>query len=143
MPKSKIVVGIPTYGKSFILDNAVNNGVGAPTTGRGPAGRFTGEAGALSYYEVFKTKYCLMILSNVALSKRFVNARCLQNVFMIFPPKICEMQQSGSGTTRRDLAAKVPYFVNTNTKLWVGFEDKQSVRDKVKILEHCILYEYK
>lgn len=83
MPKSKIVVGIPTYGKSFILDNAVNNGVGAPTTGRGPAGRFTGEAGALSYYEVFKTKYCLIILSNVALSKRFVNARCLQNVFMI------------------------------------------------------------
>lgn len=53
------------------------------------------------------------------------------------------MQRSGLGTTRRDLAAKVPYFVNTNTKLWVGFEDKQSVRDKVKILEHCILYEYK
>ncbi|XP_011427552.3 chitinase-3-like protein 1 [Magallana gigas] len=98
MPKSKIVVGIPTYGKSFILDNAVNNGVGAPTTGRGPAGRFTGEAGALSYYE------------------------------------ICEMQRSGSGTTRRDLAAKVPYFVNTNTKLWVGFEDKQSVRDKIREL---------
>lgn len=43
------------------------------------------------------------------------------------------MQRSGSGTTRRDLAAKVPYFVNTNTKLWVGFEDKQSVRDKVKL----------
>lgn len=89
MPKSKIVIGIPTYGKSFILDNAVNNGVGAATTGRGPAGRFTGEAGALSYYEVFKTKYCLIILSNVALflSKGFVNARCLQNVFMIFPLK--------------------------------------------------------
>lgn len=48
-------------------------------------------------------------------------------------PKICEMQRTGSGTTRRDLAAKVPYFVNTNTKLWVGFEDKQSVRDKVII----------
>lgn len=43
------------------------------------------------------------------------------------------MQRSGSGSTRRDLAAKVPFFVNTNTKLWVGFEDKQSVRDKVTI----------
>lgn len=43
------------------------------------------------------------------------------------------MQRSGSGTTRRDLVAKVPFFANTNTKLWVGFEDKQSVRDKVTI----------
>lgn len=53
------------------------------------------------------------------------------------------MQQSGSGTTRRDLAAKVPYFVNTNTKLWVGFEDKQSVRDKVNFFGMNIHDKYK
>lgn len=57
MPKSKIVIGIPTYGKSFTLDNAFNNGVGAPTTGAGTAGTFTREAGALSYYEVAKIIY--------------------------------------------------------------------------------------
>ncbi|XP_056017198.1 chitotriosidase-1-like [Ostrea edulis] len=45
--------------------------------------------------------------------------------------EICEMQRSGQGTTYRDPVAKVPYFVNPSTKLWVGFDDKTSIYTKV------------
>lgn len=41
------------------------------------------------------------------------------------------MQRSGQGVTYRDPVAKVPYFVNPNTKLWVGFDDEASLSAKV------------
>ena len=41
------------------------------------------------------------------------------------------MQKSGQGVTYRDPVAKVPYFVNPNTKLWVGFDDEASLSAKV------------
>ncbi|XP_022315648.2 acidic mammalian chitinase-like isoform X1 [Crassostrea virginica] len=45
--------------------------------------------------------------------------------------EICEMQKSGQGVTYRDPVAKVPYFVNPNTKLWVGFDDEASLSAKL------------
>nr|XP_022315651.1 chitinase-3-like protein 1 isoform X4 [Crassostrea virginica] len=45
--------------------------------------------------------------------------------------EICEMQRSGQGVTYRDPVAKVPYFVNPNTKLWVGFDDEASLLAKL------------
>uniref|UniRef100_A0A8C3R1S7 Chitinase acidic n=1 Tax=Cyanoderma ruficeps TaxID=181631 RepID=A0A8C3R1S7_9PASS len=51
-PAQKLLVGFPTYGKTFTLQNPSNNGIGAPTSGPGPAGPYTREAGLLAYYEV-------------------------------------------------------------------------------------------
>lgn len=45
MPRDKIVVGIPTYGHSFNLDNADNHGLAAPCNGYGSLG----SAGFVSY----------------------------------------------------------------------------------------------
>jgi GH18 family chitinase len=42
------------------------------------------------------------------------------------------MQRSGQGITYIDPEAKVPYFVNPSTKLWVGFDDKASLYTKVR-----------
>lgn len=50
-PASKLVMGIPTFGKSFTLANS-ETGVGAPISGPGLPGRFTKEKGTLAYYEV-------------------------------------------------------------------------------------------
>ncbi|KAM6217320.1 chitinase-3-like protein 1 [Rhynchocyon petersi] len=50
-PANKLVMGIPTFGKSFTLASA-NSGIGAPTSGPGIAGRFTKEEGTLAYYEI-------------------------------------------------------------------------------------------
>lgn len=44
--------------------------------------------------------------------------------------EICEMRKNG-GTTYRDPVAKVPYYVNPNTKLWVGYDDKESIYAKL------------
>ncbi|XP_059149127.1 chitotriosidase-1-like [Physella acuta] len=50
--KSKINIGLPTYGRSFTLSSVSKNNTGDPAAGAGPAGRFTQEPGSLSYYEI-------------------------------------------------------------------------------------------
>uniref|UniRef100_A0A8B9VNS6 GH18 domain-containing protein n=1 Tax=Anas zonorhyncha TaxID=75864 RepID=A0A8B9VNS6_9AVES len=51
-PAEKLLVGFPTYGHNFILQNPSNTALGAPTSGPGPAGPYTKEAGLLAYYEI-------------------------------------------------------------------------------------------
>ncbi|KAB7499949.1 putative chitinase 3, partial [Armadillidium nasatum] len=51
-PKEKMIIGMPTYGRSFTLTNPRGFIVNAPSTGGGVAGKYTGEEGFLAYYEV-------------------------------------------------------------------------------------------
>ncbi|KAI8496460.1 Endochitinase 1 [Branchiostoma belcheri] len=51
-PPSKVVLGMPLYGRSFTLASPSNTGVNAPIIGRGPAQTYTQEAGIMSYYEI-------------------------------------------------------------------------------------------
>ena len=51
-PNNKLNIGIGAYGRSFTLQNANNNGVGAPDNGAGNPGPYTQEAGYLGYNEV-------------------------------------------------------------------------------------------
>merc|ERR1712038_1123070 len=57
-PKEKLVIGMPTYGRSFTLSNPSQYVVNSPSKGGGTAGEYTREAGFLSYYEV-----CDMLLN--------------------------------------------------------------------------------
>ncbi|XP_059479029.1 acidic mammalian chitinase-like [Neocloeon triangulifer] len=50
--RSKLVLGVPTYGRSFTLQSSGNNGVGAPTIGAGNPGQYSQEAGILLYHEI-------------------------------------------------------------------------------------------
>lgn len=50
-PANKLVMGIPTFGRSFTLASSKTD-VGAPISGPGIPGRFTKEKGILAYYEV-------------------------------------------------------------------------------------------
>lgn len=55
--REKLVLGIPTYGRSFTLFNPESNAIGAPADGPGEQGDATREKGYLAYYEVnCKTK---------------------------------------------------------------------------------------
>uniref|UniRef100_A0A8C9I3N3 chitinase n=1 Tax=Piliocolobus tephrosceles TaxID=591936 RepID=A0A8C9I3N3_9PRIM len=51
-PAEKLIVGFPAYGHTFLLSNPSNHGIGAPTTGPGPAGPYTRESGFWAYYEI-------------------------------------------------------------------------------------------
>ncbi|XP_040472472.1 acidic mammalian chitinase-like [Falco naumanni] len=51
-PAQKLLVGFPTYGHNFNLQNPSNTAVGAPASGPGPAGPYTRQAGLLAYYEI-------------------------------------------------------------------------------------------
>lgn len=50
-PSQKIILGVPTYGRSFTLTSA-NHGLNAPSRGGGQTGQFSGSAGMLAYYEI-------------------------------------------------------------------------------------------
>ena len=45
-------MGLATYGRSYTLKNTGNTGLGAPASGTGNMGTYTGEKGFLAYYEV-------------------------------------------------------------------------------------------
>jgi len=49
--KSKFILGMPTYGRSWTISSS-NCNIGAPTSGPGAAGRCTGQTGILAYYEI-------------------------------------------------------------------------------------------
>lgn len=49
---SKLFLGVAFYGRSFTLSNTAQNRIAAPTNGPGMAGRYSREAGMLTYLEV-------------------------------------------------------------------------------------------
>ncbi|KAJ9573430.1 hypothetical protein L9F63_009158, partial [Diploptera punctata] len=51
-PKDKLVIGMPTYGRTFTLSNTASFKVNSPASGGGKAGDYTKEGGFLAYYEV-------------------------------------------------------------------------------------------
>ncbi|XP_044301177.1 chitinase-3-like protein 1 [Varanus komodoensis] len=55
-PPEKIIMGVPTYGRSFTLSSMLT-GVGAPASGPGTPGPFTKTEGSLAYYEICSFNY--------------------------------------------------------------------------------------
>lgn len=51
IPRPKIMVGVPTYGHTFRLQDPDDHKVGAPSIG-GVSGEYTGTPGFYAYYEV-------------------------------------------------------------------------------------------
>lgn len=50
--REKLVLGIPTYGRSYTLFNPDTTEIGAPADGPGEQGDATREKGYLAYYEI-------------------------------------------------------------------------------------------
>lgn len=94
-PNNKLVMGIPTFGKSFTLASSENQ-VGAPISESGLPGRYTKEKGTLAYYE------------------------------------ICDFLRGAE--VHRILGQQVPFATKGNQ--WVGYDDPESVKNKVKYLKN-------
>lgn len=51
-PPHKLILGIPTYARTFTLPGSASPNIGLAIKGAGQAGRFTREAGFISFYEI-------------------------------------------------------------------------------------------
>lgn len=51
-PKEKLILGIPTYGKSFTLTDPNQHGIGASAKSAGKPGKLTKDAGTLGFNEI-------------------------------------------------------------------------------------------
>ncbi|CDW58146.1 CBM 14 and Glyco hydro 18 domain containing prote in [Trichuris trichiura] len=60
MPKKKIIIGLPTYGRGWRLKNASTKNLGSPANGPSQSLKYTRESGIASYYE------CCEMLANGA-----------------------------------------------------------------------------
>ncbi|XP_055979495.1 oviduct-specific glycoprotein [Sorex fumeus] len=52
VPPEKLIMGVPTYGRTFQLLSTSKNGLQAQSVGPAPAGKYTQQAGLLAYYEI-------------------------------------------------------------------------------------------
>ncbi|XP_053310229.1 acidic mammalian chitinase-like [Spea bombifrons] len=52
VPAEKLLIGFPTYGRTFKNPNPSNCDVGIPVSGPGSSGQYTREAGFWAYYEI-------------------------------------------------------------------------------------------
>lgn len=59
----KLVLGIPTYGRSYTLVNPDSTDIGSPADEPGEKGEFTKEKGYLAYYEVIFVSFGTEIAS--------------------------------------------------------------------------------
>lgn len=55
--RNKLVLGIPTYGRSYTLFNPDATDIGSPADGPGEQGDATREKGYLAYYEVINNMF--------------------------------------------------------------------------------------
>ncbi|XP_012585477.1 PREDICTED: oviduct-specific glycoprotein [Condylura cristata] len=51
-PPRKLIMGLPAYGRTFLLSKASENGLQAAAAGPGSPGKYTNRAGFLAYFEV-------------------------------------------------------------------------------------------
>lgn len=60
-PRSKLVLGVPFYGRTFILKDKHLRNLGSPAEGSGFQGPYTREDGFLGYNEVSFPVFCLAV----------------------------------------------------------------------------------
>lgn len=112
-PAEKIMIGTPTYGRSFTLADVSKFDIGSPATGGGLPGDYTSEAGFMAFYEVYYLHIIIYI------------GRLIDCVVL----KVCDFLQEDNTTLVWDNEQQVPFAYRDNQ--WVGFDDERSLRTKV------------
>lgn len=122
-PTQKLNLGLAAYGRAFTLSSASSN-VGAPASGPGEDGCYTGEDGFWASYEVklqavnlihlYPSAHYSLTSLNVIFDSSFQTCLYLEGVAIEVIPD-----------------QKVPYATTENQ--WVGFDNKDSLDAKVII----------
>lgn len=111
---AKLILGMGTYGRSFTLNSASNNGLKAPAENPGNGGAYTNEPGMVGYNEVFLKKILTIICK-------------LINFYWFL--QIIELQNQGGWTVVWDEEQQVPHMTKGNQ--WIGYDDPKSIKIKV------------
>ena len=130
-PKEKLMIGMPTYGRSFTLVDPTKFDIGAPASGGGTPGKYTGEAGFMSYYEVSVLRAGVTCVEQLKLSAGRAPAEVS---FADIEPwlllQVCDFLHGDNTTLVWDNEQQVPFAYRDDQ--WVGFDDERSLKTKVK-----------
>uniref|UniRef100_H2ZGQ3 chitinase n=1 Tax=Ciona savignyi TaxID=51511 RepID=H2ZGQ3_CIOSA len=129
----KLVLGLPTYGRTYTLLDTNNYGYGANATGPGDAGTYTREAGFLAYYEI-----CLLLKST--------DAKIIQNQYARAPAVVVGDQWI-SYDDKESIRQKIEFMKLKGmggTMVWaVDNDDFQAVCNEKNELLRAIYFELK
>lgn len=119
--KTKLVMGIPTYGQAFTLHDQGNTGLNSPAS-KGQAGKYTRAAGFLAYNEV--------TLKNLGLQ----NTLNFTIALALSLSQICsKVQNDNWQRVYHPKNAMGPYAFKGNQ--WVGYDDVAMVRRKSEFIK--------
>ena len=77
--QEKLILGIPTYGRSYTLLNPESTEIESPAEGPGKKGEATKEKGYLAYYEVALSAFCFSKIPPLA--ERFTQFSFVSDLF--------------------------------------------------------------
>lgn len=78
-PASKLVLGLPLYGRTFTLSDRSRTGINSPVSGGGLAGQHTKEPGFLGYNEVSFNSFIVLLVLIL-----LVQSHCISKVIYKF-----------------------------------------------------------
>lgn len=113
----KVIMGIPTYGRTYTLKDASNGAVDAPVDGLGEPGPFTLSNGSLGFNEV-------------SISRVLENLNLILLLHLHSIKQICYILSRGVWNTRHLL--KNASKVAQRGKQWIAYDDPETVYQKVK-----------
>lgn len=136
VPKEKIIMGIPTFGRAYKL--MFKNNQPAPFT-LAVGARLSARSSSSSITSNNDNNNLKMTIDNNNNNQSVQNNNSTTNVltnehFLIDYKEVCDILKRSDTIVDFDPKARVPYLLTDDGYTWLSFENIQSVREKVRTI---------
>lgn len=149
IPKEKIIMGIPTFGRAYRLMFKNNQpapftlAVGSRISARA-SNQFNNSLNSTTDDDLLKTEsnHQNSMLSTAAAATTIATTTLTYEDFLIDYKEICDILKRPDTVVEFDIKARVPYLLTDDGYTWLSYENIQSVREKVRTIINYSLAGY-